>query len=237
MRVPYCLAHRGDRPCEAWGTARLTALKRLFALLALIPLGYGIAALALPLIPVRGEPPAREGVEIFVCTNGVHTDLMLPAVTEAVDWTAFVPRSDFPLADPAASHVSFGWGDQGFYVETPRWADLNARTAWRALFGGGPSVVHVYYLPRPGGGADCGRLLLGDGQYRRLAAFVRDTFRQPARPLPSASYGGADRFYSAVGSYSPIDTCNQWTARALKAAGVTMGLWTPLEHGVMRWVR
>ncbi|HYG85844.1 MAG TPA: TIGR02117 family protein [Azospirillum sp.] len=202
-----------------------------------VVLAYGVAAVTLSLIPVKGEPPAGEGIEVFVCTNGVHTDLMLPATIDVMDWTAFVPRADFPQADPAASHLSFGWGDRGFYVETRNWADLDAGTAWRALFGGGPSVMHVYYMASPAGSPDCGRLVLREGQYRRLAAFVRNSFQQPVRPLLGASYGGDDRFYPAVGSYGPFDTCNQWTARALKAAGVTMGLWTPLESGVMRWTR
>ena len=211
--------------------------KLLAASLLAPPLAYGIAALTLPLVPVRGEPPAMDGIELFVCTNGVHTDLMLPATTETVDWTVLLPRADFPLADPAATHVSFGWGDREFYLETRSWADVDLRTAWRAVFGGGPSVVHVYHLPSPAGSPDCGRLVLAEGQYRRLAGFVRASFQEPVRPLLGASYGGDDRFYPAVGSYSPFDTCNQWTAHALKAAGVTMGLWTPLAGGVMRWVR
>jgi len=211
-------------------------LRRLALILLAIPAVYGLAAVALPLVPVSGEP-AGEGMEVFVCTNGVHTDLVLPVSSEAMDWSGLLLRADFPLADPAASHVSFGWGDRAFYLETRSWGDLSPRTAWLALFGGGPSVVHVYYTASPAGSPDCGRLLLGEGQYRRLVAFVRGSFAEPVRPLLGASYSGDDRFYPAVGTYSPFVTCNQWTARALKAAGVPMGLWTPLAGGVMRWVR
>jgi uncharacterized protein (TIGR02117 family) len=198
--------------------------------------GVALLACVLPLVPVPGEPAAGEGVEVFVCSNGTHTDLVLPAVTAVMDWTALLPRGDYPLAPADSTHVSFGWGDRAFYLETRTWSDLNPRTAWRALFGGGPTVLHVYHLRRPVAGEDCGRLVLGEGAYRRLTAYVRAAFRSE-RPILGASYSGGDRFYEAHGTYSPVLTCNEWTARALRAAGVPMGLWTPLAGGVMRWVR
>ncbi|HEY0834949.1 MAG TPA: TIGR02117 family protein [Azospirillum sp.] len=198
--------------------------------------GFALAAFLLPLVPVPGEPPATEGVEVFVCSNGVHTDLVLPATTAVMDWTAMLPRADFPLAPTDSTHLSFGWGDRAFYLETRHWSDLNPRTAWRALFGGGPTVMHVYHLRAPLGGGDCGRLVLGEGAYRRLVGFVRAGFRNE-RPILGASYSGDDRFYEATGTYSPVLTCNEWTARALRAAGVPMGVWAPLAGGVMRWVR
>ncbi|HYD66534.1 TIGR02117 family protein [Azospirillum sp.] len=206
------------------------------AVMAAIPGGFALLAYALPLIPSPGDSLPTEGVEVFVCSNGVHTDLVLPAVTDAMDWTAVLPRSDFPLAPADSTHLSFGWGDRAFYLETRRWSDLNPRTAWRALFGGGPTVVHVYHLRRPVAGEDCGRLVLGEGAYGRLVAYVRAAFRSD-RPILGASYSGDDRFYEAYGTYGPVLTCNEWTARALRAAGVPMGIWTPLASGVMRWVR
>ncbi|HYH22958.1 MAG TPA: TIGR02117 family protein [Azospirillum sp.] len=208
----------------------------VFMALAAVAGGFALLALTLPLIPVTGEPPAGEGIVVFVCSNGVHTDLVLPATTEAIDWTAVLPRADFPLAPADSTHLSFGWGDRAFYLETRHWSDLNPRTAWRALFGGGRSVIHVHHLRTPSGGDGCGRLVLGEGAYRRLVAYVRAGFRSE-RPLLGASYTGGDRFYEANGTYSPVLTCNEWTARALRAAGVPMGIWTPLAGGVMRWVR
>lgn len=202
---------------------------------------YLFAALALARLPVEGQPAARGGVEIFVCTNGVHTDLVLPAVTGLADWTSDLRQSDFPGAGPWASHFSFGWGDRAFYLETRQWSDLRLTTALSALFGAGPSVMHVYAMHRPAGSPDCGALVLAEEQYRALAAFVSDSFRRDGEgrviPLPGSGYGATDLFYEAVGHYSPVETCNEWTGKALRAAGVTMGAWTPFEGGVMRWVR
>lgn len=202
---------------------------------------YLLAAAALARLPVEGRPAARDGVEVFVCTNGVHTDLVLPAVNGFADWPSDLRGSDFPGADPWASHFSFGWGDRAFYLETRRWSDLRLSTALSALFGGGASVMHVYAMHSPVGSPDCGALVLGEGQYRALAAFVRGSFRRDGQgsviPLPGSGYGTTDLFYEAVGHYSPIETCNEWTGKALRAAGVTVGAWTPFEGNVMRWVR
>ncbi|MDQ2105622.1 TIGR02117 family protein [Azospirillum isscasi] len=202
---------------------------------------YLLAAVALASLPVDGRPAVRNGVEIFVCTNGVHTDLVLPAANGLVDWTTDLRHGDFPGTGPWASHVSFGWGDRAFYLETRQWSDLRLSTALSALFGGGPSVMHVYAMPRPAGSPDCGALRLGNEAYRALAAFVRGSFRRDGAgrviPLPGSGYGATDLFYEAVGHYSPVETCNEWTGKALRAAGVTVGAWTPFEGSVMRWVR
>ncbi|CAO3452536.1 hypothetical protein [Azospirillum argentinense] len=202
---------------------------------------YLLASAVLSRLAVEGRPAAREGVEVFVCTNGIHTDLVLPAVTDTVDWTIDLPDGDFPGAGPQASHRSFGWGDRAFYLETRQWSDLRFATALSALFGRGPSVMHVYALHSPAGSPDCGMLVLKEGQYGALAAFVRDSFRRDGAgrvmPLPGSGYGATDLFYEAVGHYSPVETCNEWTGKALRAAGVTVGAWTPFEGGIMRWAR
>ena len=52
-------------------------------------------------------------------------------------------------------------------------------------------------------------------------------------PLIGRGYSVNDAFYEANGGYSFIMTCNEWTGRALRAAGVRMGLWTPVEQSVM----
>ena len=40
-------------------------------------------------------------------------------------------------------------------------------------------------------------------------------------------------FYEGDGSFSMFFNCNDWTGRALRAAGVRMGLWTPFEQSMM----
>lgn len=208
----------------------------VLGLVLLPPVLYGLAAAVLSRWTVAGEPEAAAGVEIGVCSNGVHTDLLLPLAAAGVDWRSRIDPADFPAAEPEADRILVGWGDRAFYLETRSWSDLRPGLAWRALFGGGPSVLHVYLLR--GAPVDCRALTLADDAYRRLdgfvtAALLRDRHGAP-RPLRGASYGRRDMFYEAAGSYSPIRTCNQWTTRALRAAGVETGLWTPFAADVMR---
>ena len=52
-------------------------------------------------------------------------------------------------------------------------------------------------------------------------------------PLIGRGYNDWDMFYEANGGYSFVLTCNEWTGRALRHAGIRTGLWTPLEQSIM----
>ncbi|SBW03593.1 conserved exported hypothetical protein [uncultured Alphaproteobacteria bacterium] len=199
------------------------------------PLAYLAAAALLSRWTVPGEPPAARGVEVGVCDNGVHTDLLLPVAAAGADWRVRLDFADFPGAPPDADRILVGWGDRDFYLETRAWSDLRPGLAWRALFGGGPSVLHVHLL-RGAPISGCRFLVLGADAYRRLDGFVDAALLRDAAgaPRPLRGYGRSDMFYAAAGSYSPIHTCNQWTTRALRAAGVETGVWTPFAGDVMR---
>ena len=104
------------------------------ALLA-IPLLYLLGALILGAIPANAHwHEARQGIRIFVRTNGVHTWIMVPKVTAEMDWRPLVPGKD--LKDPRwgnGNYVALGYGNKQFYLNTPRWADLSVRNAFWAL--------------------------------------------------------------------------------------------------------
>lgn len=206
-------------------------------LLARLPAG-GIAAVGMA---GPGDAATAESVELFVCGNGAHTDLVLPAVSPAMDWVEELAPGPFPATERWVTHFAFGWGDRDFYLRTRSWSDLSPATALSALFGGGASVMHVTALRDPAGSPDCGRVLLEEERYRALVEHVRGSFRRgwdgAVLPLPGSGYGPTDLFFEAVGQYSPILTCNEWTGRGLRAAGVAVGAWTPFEGSVMRWVR
>jgi len=51
--------------------------------------------------------------------------------------------------------------------------------------------------------------------------------------IEGAGYGPRDRFYEAHGTYHMFFTCNDWTRDMLDAAGVTTGLWAPMDWGVL----
>ena len=48
-----------------------------------------------------------------------------------------------------------------------------------------------------------------------------------------AANGDRDAFYVANGRYTIIDTCNQWTGRALRLGGAPVAPWTPFSFLVL----
>jgi uncharacterized protein (TIGR02117 family) len=217
----------------------LRILGRAALALLAIPAIYFLGALILGAVPANpGWREARQGVTIFVRTNGVHTWIMVPKVMPEMDWRPYAPGAH--LGDPrwgAASHVAFGYGNRTFYLETPTWGDLTMRNAFLAAFGRGRSLMHADHdhQPRPD---DYQRpVTLSREEYRRLVAYLRAGFQLDSSgntiPLIGRGYGPTDMFYEAVGPYSALMTCNEWTGRALRHAGVRTGIWTPLSYSIM----
>jgi len=212
-------------------------LRNLLLVLFAPPLAYLAAMVLLGLLPANaGWAEAEEGVVVFVNTNGVHTGIGMPVANDVMDWRPLVP-ADHLAAPIAADYVFVGYGHRAFYLDTQSWADLSPALAIDAAFGGGATLVHVDHVRAPGEGPEQRAVTLSREEYRRLVAFVRAGFSLDAAgrtiPLIGRGYGEHDMFYEAKGSYSLWLTCNEWTGRALRAAGVRMGFWTPLEQAVM----
>jgi uncharacterized protein (TIGR02117 family) len=208
------------------------------ALLVGVPLFYILAGIIGSIIPANADwQELREGVPIYVGTNGVHTWIALPTVTEDVDWRPIADPAH--IADPryAGDYLAFGFGNRDFYLNTPTWADLKLSTALAAFFGRGPALVHIDHLRDPKADEYQSRLLVTPEQYRRLAAHIRRSFRFDAQgepiPLLGRGYGPADVFYEARGPYNGARTCNAWTGVALRAAGIRTGVRTPFSQSVM----
>ena len=196
---------------------------------------YVAAGLIGGAIPANGgwQAPAR-GVRIFVESNGVHTGIIVPKVAAGVDWRDVVRAAD--LRDPRYAgydHVSFGWGDKAFYLETPTWAEVKLRTVLAAAFGSNRTLIHVDHLPMPRAGDGARAIVVTPAQYRRLAAYIRASVRAGRARYPG--YAGYDAFYDANGRYDAVRTCNAWTGDALRYAGVRVGVWTPFPATVMWW--
>jgi uncharacterized protein (TIGR02117 family) len=205
-----------------------------------VPLLYFVAALLLGAVPanVAFHEAGEDGVTIFILSNGVHTWIVMPKVNAEMDWRFYA--SPQHLRDPRwgnADHVAIGYGNRDFYLNTPTWGDLTVRRAFAAFFGGGPTLLHVIHVDRPQAEPDQRPIRISHDQYRRLAGFIQTRFHLDGggRPIPliGRGYGPDDMFYEANGGYSFILTCNEWTGRALRQAGVRTGLWTPFNQSIM----
>jgi len=202
---------------------------------ALLVVGYAAAGLVGGAIPVNaGWRQPETGVRIYVESNGVHTGLVMPANAVGVDWDATFPAKD--IADEryaTLGWVAVGWGDRAFYVETPHWSDVRPLTVLRAAAGSTRTVVHVEHVGEPPASDDDRAITLTPHEYRRLAAYIHATLGPGGRVAPG--YGPHDVFYEGRGTYNALVTCNEWTGRALRYAGVRMGAWTPFPVSVMGW--
>lgn len=211
-------------------------LRIAFTLLGLLlAIGLYVAvACALVFLPANAKAPVEPpAVEAWVLSNGVHTDLVFPIRSTTVDWQQLFPWSDFKAPPPDAEFVAIGWGDREFYLHTPTWADLTAARAFGALSGGNRSLLHVTYLQRAQLQRGAYKLPLSQAQYAQLVAHVRATLPSGrATPITGAHYANDDAFYEAKGSYHLFETCNTWTGRGLRQAGVTVSRWTPFDFNV-----
>jgi uncharacterized protein (TIGR02117 family) len=175
-----------------------------------------------------------EGVHIFVESNGVHTGIIVPKVAVGVDWRGVARAED--LRDPRFAgydHVAFGWGEKTFYLETPTWAEVKLRTVLASAVGSNRTLMHVEHLAVPRTGDGPREIVVTPAQYRRLAAYIRASFRDGGARY--RGYAGYDAFYDANGRYDAVRTCNAWTGDALRFAGVRVGAWTPFPVSVMGW--
>jgi uncharacterized protein (TIGR02117 family) len=201
----------------------------LLAVLA-VPILYLAAALAGALVPVNADwREAEDGTIIYLRSNGVHTDIVMPARAQGLDWRPLLPESDFAAPPFEARWFGFGAGERRVYLDTPAWRDLTAATAFHAL-AGGERVLHVDRTAEPG--RDLVAIRLRPEEYRRLWAAVRAEFDGPPRRIDHPGYGDDDAFYRGRGRASAVQTCNQWVADKLRLAGVKTSLWAPFVEGL-----
>ncbi len=210
MGVPGEAAERGKlkRP-------RLAALAALsFCLLVYV---YGPST-----PPAVAAPSEGDCVELHLWTNGFHSDIAAPA--------AIFP-ANHPLRRlyPQADSFLIGWGEESFY----RSDVFRLELAFDAIVPPSPSVMHVV--------ADAGRAQAYLGPREQLqeavvaisregaagfVAYLDRTLALDAAGMPivvtPGKVGGRSSFLRARGSFHLFNVCNQWMARAVRAAGVNV---------------
>ena len=212
------------------------AVKFTMVFLSLIAI-YFLAAFTLSRITVNGTSANSKDIEIFIITNGIHTDIVLPASNELQDWTREIKYSNTLSTDSSYKYLAFGWGDKKFYLETPKFSDLKISTGLRAISGLSNSAMHTTYYRSIIEDQDCKKLYLSKKQYQDLvryisASFTKDINEHFIRIQTSIHYDNADAFYEAIGSYSIFKTCNTWANNGLKASKQKACLWTIFDRPI-----
>lgn len=183
------------------------------------------------------SPPAQKAdkspISIYLRTNGVHLDLVLPIKNEVMDWNSKIP---YPFADDSTiqvNYLAFGWGEKGFFLLTPKWSDFKLSTALKSLFFLGTSAMHVSYYSKVSTSANTVKINLTKRQYAKLTQFILSEFKVNEsgrlQEIKQKSYGKYDGFYETRSSYNILYTCNSWVNDALKEAEQKHCLWTPLS--------
>ena len=151
-------------------------LAKILAALLTLPLTYLLAAWLLGSVVLTPEEAAGDDITVYLITNGVHTDLALPLKNDTFDWTTIINPGDTRAASSDWGYAAFGWGDRGFYVETPHWRDLKISTALSAVSGLGDSIIHVTYYPALWESTHSIAIPMPRAHYHRLAESIRDQF-------------------------------------------------------------
>ena len=180
----------------------------------------------------------QQEIPIYILTNGVHTDIVLPIKNEHHDWSTQLKFEHTKSKDTTYQYVALGWGDKGFYLETPTWADLKASTAIKAASGLSTSAMHVTFYKHLKENQSCKKIQISLENYKKLVEFIKESFQTKSGEFlkieTDAVYGKHDVFYEANGSYSLFYTCNSWANQALKATNQKAALWTISDSGIFR---
>ncbi len=205
--------------------------------IALAPLLYLLSAALLSLLPVNGKGDGGPAaVDIYIITNGYHSDFVVPVKNAYKDWGRTVLPEHTRAQDPNMDWLAFGWGDRGVYLETPTWADLKVSTALNAVSGLGRAVIHTEFYTAMTPGKRCVKLSLSAESYLQLTAYIEAAFsgNGTVRHIKNSHYGWHDAFYEAEGAFNLFHTCNTWVNIGLKRANQKTCVWTPFPLGLFR---
>ncbi len=210
--------------------------KTVLAIIAFV-ITYLLSEWCLSRITVDKEKNQPAEMTIFIMTNGVHTDLVVPVKSDLIDWSQEIRFSNTVSKDSNMKWLGMGWGDKGFYLYTPTWADLKFSTAFKAMFALSTTAIHATYYDTLNIGDSCRKIIISKEQYSRLIKYILNSFQKDAEGhliniKTNANYGQHDAFYDATGSYSMFKTCNTWANSALKVCGQKACLWTAFDTGI-----
>ena len=88
--------------------------KSILIFIGLIAL-YLLAAFGLSRIGCDEELNQKDELSIYIKTNGVHTDIVVPVKNDLFDWSKEIKFSHTKSKDSTYKYLGLGWGDKGFY--------------------------------------------------------------------------------------------------------------------------
>ncbi|MDO5979749.1 TIGR02117 family protein [Flavivirga spongiicola] len=204
----------------------LNKIFRYVLCLLIVPGVYIIGSLLLTSITVNKTDDNVSLVNtIYLNTNGIHLDIVIPV--HQIDEKLITGLN----VEEEARYLSFGWGDENFYLNTPTWGDLTFKNAFGALFFKSNTLIHLtkYFQKHSNWVA----VNVTKEQLTHLNYYLLNSFKLDGRGekiiLKDKGYSFNDEFYKAKGSYSCLKTCNSWVNSAFKTSGLKSCYWTPFD--------
>jgi uncharacterized protein (TIGR02117 family) len=177
------------------------------------------------------EPERASGHEVYVVKQGWHTGFVVPATAIQQALPGLKQRFG------SAPYIEFGWGDEAFYQSEEETVGITLR----AIFLPTDTVMHVVAVPmrvdKYFQHSDMQKLCLDDAGYAALIAYISNGFYRDhagnIQPLNQGLYGDS-QFYQGVGRFHIMNTCNTWTAKGLKSAGIDISTtFNPTASSIM----
>ncbi|GGF14391.1 DUF2459 domain-containing protein [Hymenobacter cavernae] len=182
------------------------------------------------------------GVPIYIVSNGFHSDVVVPLrePRTATDWLQKLGQPAWINQFSSYQFVAFGWGSEGFFLDSYDGHFPGVGTTLRAMIPG-RTLMHVGFYQ----GAPAGRRVvpvqISVAQYQRLTQLITQSFQVDSADhftlRNAAGYTPHDFFFRAGGRYHLLHTCNDWTNRTLARAGIRAAWKAPLAASVLYQVR
>ncbi|MEN8257680.1 MAG: TIGR02117 family protein [Thermodesulfobacteriota bacterium] len=158
-----------------------------------------------------------EQEEIFIVNHGWHTGIVVPAKRIQNQLPKLRERfGDIP-------YIEFGWGDKDYYQAK----EITSGLTLKAILWPTESVIHAVAVPKKAdkyfANSVVEILCLSGREYSSLLRFISNSFYKDEHSeiveLKGGIYGNS-QFYKGVGVFYFMNTCNKWTAKGLKSAGM-----------------
>jgi len=182
------------------------------------------------------EMPAVAGQEeIYIVNHGWHTGIVVPAKKIQNQLPKLRERfGDIP-------YIEFGWGDKDYYQAK----EVTTGLTLNAILWPTESVIHAVAVPKKAdkyfSNSKVEKLCISGREYTSLLRFISESFYKDEHgkilELKGGIYGNS-QFYKGVGNFYFMNTCNKWTAKGLKSAGMDISPTFKLTAGsIMDYVK
>lgn len=190
-------------------------------------------------------------VEIYVTSNGFHTDIVIPIQQESEKEANFFKMlsqdsvlNSYLEKTSSYKWLSVGWGDKGFYNESYNGNFPSFSACLNAALLPSETLMHVdFYRNKLKEGKNCKKIKLKKEEYQKLMQHIESSFRTVSGTtkdkeikfvrLPQKGYSESDYFFEANGKYHLFYTCNSWTNEGLKESNQKTAIFAPLAQTIL----